>query len=98
MPWYDEHGWAQNNIFNFEGGCYAKTIDLSEEKEPEIYNAIRAGALVENTAFIRGSNKIDFANKTITENTRVSYPLHYISNAADPSDWRNSKKYILLNL
>jgi phosphoenolpyruvate carboxykinase (ATP) len=81
----DEHGWADNNIFNFEGGCYAKIIDLSEDKEPEIYQAIRSGALVENTAFIPGTNKIDFANKAITENTRVSYPLHFISNAAEPS-------------
>lgn len=81
----DEHGWTANNIFNFEGGCYAKTIDLSEEKEPEIYNAIREGALVENTVFIPGTNKIDFTNKAITENTRVSYPIHYISNAVEPS-------------
>jgi len=81
----DEHGWTQNNIFNFEGGCYAKTIDLNEEKEPEIYNAIRSGALVENTTFIPGTNKIDFASSAITENTRVSYPLHFISNSADPS-------------
>lgn len=81
----DEHGWAHNNIFNFEGGCYAKTIDLTEEKEPEIFNAIRSGALVENTVFFPGTNKIDFSNKTITENTRVSYPLHFISNSADPS-------------
>jgi phosphoenolpyruvate carboxykinase (ATP) len=81
----DEHGWTENNIFNFEGGCYAKTIDLSEEKEPEIYNAIRSGSLVENTPFIPGTNKIDFANCSITENTRVSYPLHFISNALEPS-------------
>jgi phosphoenolpyruvate carboxykinase (ATP) len=81
----DEHGWSHNNIFNFEGGCYAKTIDLSEEKEPEIYNAIRSGALVENTVFSPGTNKIDFTNKSVTENTRVSYPLHYISNAVEPS-------------
>ena len=81
----DEHGWADNNIFNFEGGCYAKTIDLSEEKEPEIYQAIRSGALVENTVFIPGTNKIDFTNKSITENTRVSYPLDFISNSVEPS-------------
>jgi phosphoenolpyruvate carboxykinase (ATP) len=81
----DEHGWTDNGIFNFEGGCYAKTIDLSEEKEPEIYNAIRDGALVENTTFFGGTNKINFSSKAITENTRVSYPLDFISNALEPS-------------
>ena len=79
----DEHGWTDDGVFNFEGGCYAKTIDLSAEKEPEIYNAIRPGALVENTVFIAGTNKIDFSNKSITENTRVSYPLDFISNAQE---------------
>ncbi|MEO5592751.1 MAG: phosphoenolpyruvate carboxykinase (ATP) [Chitinophagaceae bacterium] len=81
----DEHGWTTDSIFNFEGGCYAKTIDLSEEKEPEIFNAIRPGALVENTSFFPVTNKIDFSSKAITENTRVSYPLHFISNAIEPS-------------
>ena len=81
----DEHGWTANNIFNFEGGCYAKTINLSEEKEPEIYDAIRSGALVENVTFFPGSNKINFDDASITENTRVSYPLHFISNALEPS-------------
>jgi len=81
----DEHGWTEDNVFNFEGGCYAKTIDLSEDKEPEIYHAIRPGALLENTGFMPGSNRIDFSNKKITENTRVSYPLNYISNALEPS-------------
>ena len=81
----DEHGWTDEAIFNFEGGCYAKVIDLSAEKEPEIYHAIRPGAIVENTAFLPGTNKIDFASKKITENTRVSYPLSYISNALEPS-------------
>ena len=81
----DEHGWTNDGVFNFEGGCYAKTIDLSEDKEPEIYHAIHTGALVENVVFFDGTNDIDFSDKTITENTRVSYPLHFISNAAEPS-------------
>lgn len=81
----DEHGWTANSVFNFEGGCYAKTIDLSEDKEPEIFHAIRPGALVENIGFVAGTNQIDFSSKKITENTRVSYPLHFISNAASPS-------------
>jgi phosphoenolpyruvate carboxykinase (ATP) len=77
----DEHGWTDNTVFNFEGGCYAKVINLSAENEPEIYNAIRPGALVENVTFLPDTNKIDFAGKEITENTRVSYPLNFISNA-----------------
>lgn len=81
----DEHGWTGDTVFNFEGGCYAKTIDLTEEKEPEIFNAIRPGALVENVTFIEDTNRIDFASKKITQNTRVSYPLHFISNALEPS-------------
>jgi len=81
----DEHAWTDKGVFNFEGGCYAKCIDLSEEKEPEIYHAIRPGALVENITFIKGTNQIDFSSKKITENTRVSYPLEFISNAAHPS-------------
>lgn len=81
----DEHGWTDNSVFNFEGGCYAKCIDLSEDKEPEIFHAIRPGALVENIVFKEGTNTIDFSNDSITENTRVSYPLNFISNAAEPS-------------
>lgn len=81
----DEHAWTEDNIFNFEGGCYAKTINLTEEKEPEIYHAIRPGALVENVTFFPGTNKINFDDASITENTRVSYPLHFISNAQEPS-------------
>ena len=81
----DEHAWTDDNIFNFEGGCYAKTINLSEEKEPEIFHAIRPGALVENTVFFPNTNKIDFENGSVTENTRVSYPLSFISNALEPS-------------
>ena len=81
----DEHGWTNDSIFNFEGGCYAKTINLTEEKEPEIYNAIRPGALVENICFYPGTNKINFDDGSVTENTRVSYPLNFISNALEPS-------------
>lgn len=81
----DEHGWTDDNIFNFEGGCYAKTINLTEEKEPEIYRAIRPGALVENVTFFPGTNRINFDDGSVTENTRVSYPLHFISNAKEPS-------------
>lgn len=81
----DEHGWTDDNIFNFEGGCYAKLINLTEEKEPEIFGAVRHGALAENTRFFPGTNKINFADNSITDNTRVSYPLHFISNALEPS-------------
>jgi len=92
----DEHGWTDDSVFNFEGGCYAKTIDLNPEKEPEIYNAIRPGALVENVTFIEGTDKIDFSSKQITENTRVSYPLDYISNAVHPSVGPLPKNIFLL--
>jgi phosphoenolpyruvate carboxykinase (ATP) len=81
----DEHGWDEKGIFNFEGGCYAKAINLSKAQEPDIYNAIRSGALVENTGFKNGSNEIDFDCSRITENTRVSYPLDFISNIKSPS-------------
>ena len=92
----DEHGWTADNIFNFEGGCYAKTIHLTEEKEPEIYNAIRPGALVENVTFYPGTNKINFDDASITENTRVSYPLNFISNAQEPSVGNLSKNIFFL--
>lgn len=81
----DEHGWSDDKIFNFEGGCYAKTIHLNKEMEPEIYAAIKPGALVENTVFFPGTNTIDFDSSCITENTRVSYPLDFIRNARIPS-------------
>jgi len=81
----DEHGWTEDNVFNFEGGCYAKLINLSEEKEPEIFHAIRPGAIVENVGFFPGTKTIDFNDCSITENTRVSYPLSFISNAQEPS-------------
>lgn len=71
----DEHGWTDSGIFNFEGGCYAKVIDLSPEKEPEIYKAIKFGAILENTRFFPGTTTVDYSNKEVTENTRVSYPM-----------------------
>ncbi len=81
----DEHGWAEEGVFNFEGGCYAKVIDLSAEKEPEIFNAIRSSSIVENTRFHEGTNTVNYADKSITENTRTAYPIHYIPNAVEPS-------------
>ena len=81
----DEHGWGKDTVFNFEGGCYAKTVDLTEEKEPEIYRAIRFGSLIENTNFFAGTRKVDYSNIEKTENTRVAYPLHFISHAKIPS-------------
>jgi phosphoenolpyruvate carboxykinase (ATP) len=71
----DEHGWSDDGVFNFEGGCYAKLINLTREREPQIFEAIRPGALVENTPFFKGTNTINFADNAITENTRVSYRL-----------------------
>jgi len=81
----DEHGWTADGVFNFEGGCYAKCIDLCQEKEPEIYAAIRKGALLENVVCHPGTNEVDYSDNSITENTRVSYPIHYIKNIAVPS-------------
>jgi len=81
----DEHGWSADGVFNFEGGCYAKCVDLSVEKEPQIYNAIRAGALLENINFFPGTKKVDFSNIAKTENTRVAYPLENIDNAVSPA-------------
>lgn len=92
----DEHGWTDDNIFNFEGGCYAKCIDLSAEKEPEIFQAIRPGALVENVSFYENTHIIDFSSKAITENTRVSYPLHFISNAVPGSVGQPPKNIFFL--
>lgn len=81
----DEHGWSNHFIFNFEGGCYAKCIDLTPEKEPEIFNAIKFGSLLENTNFFEDSRTVDFSNIQKTENTRVAYPIEYIQNAKLPS-------------
>ncbi|MBQ7153499.1 MAG: phosphoenolpyruvate carboxykinase (ATP), partial [Clostridia bacterium] len=79
----DEHGWDDNGVFNFEGGCYAKVINLDKDSEPDIYNAIRRDALLENVT-VDAEGKIDFADKSVTENTRVSYPIDHIEKIVRP--------------
>ena len=80
----DEHGWSERGIFNFEGGCYAKCINLEEENEPDIYHAIRFGSLVENVIMDPDTREFDFFDSSLTENTRVGYPVEYIPNAQIP--------------
>ncbi len=92
----DEHGWtSKNTVFNFEGGCYAKVIDLSEEKEPEIYGAIKKGAILENV-IMNENGVVDFEDTTITQNTRVSYPIYHIDNIQQPSIGKNVKNIFFL--
>jgi len=79
----DEHGWDDEGVFNFEGGCYAKVINLDKESEPDIYNAIKRDALLENVT-VDENGKIDFTDKSVTENTRVSYPIYHIENIVKP--------------
>ena len=79
----DEHGWDDNGVFNFEGGCYAKVINLDKDSEPDIYNAIKRNALLENVT-VSKDGKIDFTDKSVTENTRVSYPINHINNIVKP--------------
>lgn len=81
----DEHGWSDHSVFNFEGGCYAKCVDLTPEKEPQIFSAIKFGALLENTNYFPGTRSVDYSNIEKTENTRVAYPIHYIDHAVLPS-------------
>src|SRR5918997_2188242 len=92
----DEHGWTDEGVFNFEGGCYAKTIDLSPEKEPQIWNAIRFGAVLENVAMDRRTRAVDFADASITENTRVAYPLEYIAGAVPSGTAAHPKAVLFL--
>ena len=93
----DEHGWDDDGVFNFEGGCYAKVINLSKEAEPDIFNAIKRDALLENVT-VDANGKIDFNDKSVTENTRVSYPIHHINNIVKPvSKAPAAKKVIFLS-
>src|SRR5262249_56915180 len=81
----DEHGWSDSGVFNFEGGCYAKCIKLSKENEPQIWNAIRYGTVLENVVMDPATRELDFNSAKVTENTRAAYPLDFITNAAFPS-------------
>ena len=92
----DEHGWAENSVFNFEGGCYAKCVNLSKEKEPQIFNAIKFGSLIENIEFYDGTTTVDYDNISKTENTRAAYPIHHIDNAIEPSVGNSPKNIFFL--
>lgn len=93
----DEHGWSDRGVFNFEGGCYAKCIDLTAEKEPEIFAAIKHGSILENINFYEGTRTVDFGNAAKTENTRVSYPIHHIDNIMVPSVGGTPKNIFFLS-
>lgn len=93
----DEHGWTkENTIFNFEGGCYAKVINLTEENEPDIFRAIKRGAILENVIFKKGTNEVDFDDVSLTPNTRVSYPITHIDNIQPGSIGHNPKNIFFL--
>ncbi len=92
----DEHGWGPNGVFNFEGGCYAKCIHLSEESEPQIWNAIRFGSVLENVVFDEKTREPDYDNVSITENTRVTYPVTFIPGAVIPSVGKHPRNVIFL--
>ena len=92
----DEHCWTENGIFNVEGGCYAKTIDLSREKEPAIWDAIKFGAVLENVVFDSHSRVVDYTDTTVTENTRVAYPIEFIAQSKIPCVGSHPKNIIML--
>ncbi|MBP2618115.1 phosphoenolpyruvate carboxykinase (ATP) [Chryseobacterium jejuense] len=92
----DEHGWDDVSVFNFEGGCYAKCVNLSQEKEPQIFSAIHMGTLLENVRFFEGTDIVDYDNVSVTENTRAAYPIDFIDNAVDPSIGKVPKNIFFL--
>jgi phosphoenolpyruvate carboxykinase (ATP) len=92
----DEHVWSNDGVFNVEGGCYAKCINLNKEDEPDIYNAIRFGSVLENIVYDENTREVDFDDSTITENTRLSYPLEFIPYAKFPSLSGHPKNIIFL--
>ncbi|KAM0977122.1 hypothetical protein FF1_020007 [Malus domestica] len=92
----DEHCWTENGVSNIEGGCYAKCIDLSREKEPDIWNAIKFGAVLENIVFDKHTREVDYSDKSVTENTRAAYPIEYTPNAKIPCVGPHPKNVILL--
>ncbi|MCJ8347155.1 phosphoenolpyruvate carboxykinase (ATP), partial [bacterium] len=92
----DEHGWTEDGVFNFEGGCYAKTIDLEADKEPEIWDAIRFGAVLENVGYDKSNGVVDYTDVSITQNTRTSYPIEFIENAKIPCVGGHPKNVIFL--
>lgn len=92
----DEHGWSTDRVFNFEGGCYAKCIDLNAEKEPEIFAAIKHATLLENVSFYKDSQEVNYADASLTENTRAAYPIAYILNAKEPSSGKTPSNIFFL--
>src|SRR5437868_7304993 len=92
----DEHGWSDHGVFNFEGGCYAKCINLKQENEPQIFNAIRFGSVLENVVLKPGSNEPDYDSEALTENTRAAYPVDFIDNAVIPGIGGHPKTVIFL--
>ncbi|KAJ1934982.1 Protein kinase C-like 1 [Linderina macrospora] len=92
----DEHVWTNDGVFNIEGGCYAKCVDLSAEKEPEIFGAIRFGSVLENVIYDKDTRVVDYSDKSVTENTRCAYPIEYIPNAKVPCVGGHPKNIVLL--
>ncbi|MCD7445791.1 protein kinase C (PKC)-like Pck2 [Datura stramonium] len=92
----DEHCWSDHGVLNIEGGCYAKCIDLAKEKEPDIWNAIKFGTVLENVVFEEHTREVDYMDKSVTENTRAAYPIEYIPNAKIPCVGPHPKNVILL--
>ncbi|MGE0567318.1 MAG: phosphoenolpyruvate carboxykinase (ATP) [Bacteroidia bacterium] len=92
----DEHGWDSESVFNFEGGCYAKCVNLTSEREPQIFSAIKFGTLLENVRFKTGTNEVDYENISVTENTRAAYPIDFINNSVSPSVGKAPKNIFFL--